>query len=138
MFLPPWPTFRWWYLTERERGALRVRGTTPLTLLISLFHSTTLLYHPVLSLSERLTLILFACTWFPFPLPSLAPNLPLPSLFRLCPISHPSLQSYLSAPLHFYLYLPTHLLFSSHCLFLNESSKPNNKIQSIVCHCLSK
>lgn len=70
---PPWPTFRWWYLTEKERGALRIRGTTQLTLLISFTQQPFSTFsHPILCLSERLTQISCARTWFPFPLSSLA------------------------------------------------------------------
>lgn len=52
VFFAPWPAFRWWYHSEREKEALRIRGTTSVDQLISLFNYTSFLPSYSVSQSE--------------------------------------------------------------------------------------
>lgn len=110
-----------------ERG-YRIREFTTLTLLIFHFHSQpfSVFSHLVLSLSERLTWIVYDCTWFLFPFPlsplsiSTLPHFSIFSSVLFVSLCHPVTHAFLcySAPSHIFLYLPFHRLFSS-CHFLN-------------------
>ncbi len=82
-------------ISLRERGALRIRGTTLLTRLISRFHSTTLLSFLLShSISQSEVDTNFMCLHMVSIFSFLCS--PTPSSFWFCPISHPFLQSCLS------------------------------------------
>lgn len=134
VFFPPWPTFRWWYLTERERKALRIRGPTPLELLISLFHSTTLLsFLPSYSIAQWEVDMNFMCLHMvsinPFLFSSQPPTAvsisTLPHFLSFSPVLFVSPVTLLLS----FLLICSLLLFPlpSHHFSWKKFSKPNNK-----------